>query len=79
MDQIRTIVADEDAIDWGKWLSANNDSAAEGFCLIALRRTVGMPDVVIRCWGDAKESDVDFAAIRGHVVTDLMSDLDSKT
>lgn len=64
LDTISTLVADEDAKSWGNKLA---ETYGSGFCVVGLRRSVGQPDCVIDCWGEAREVDVDIEFIRDKV------------
>lgn len=67
LDQTDAVTADDDAVNWATWFETNDDGAADGYCLVALRRTVGRADEVIRRWG-GMDQDIDLAALREEVI-----------
>jgi len=67
LDEHTGLEADEDAEAWGKHLAETRPGdvfADGGFAVVALRRTVGMDDKVIYCWGAAAPVGIDLAAVR---------------
>jgi hypothetical protein len=67
LDEHIGLEADEDAEAWGGHLAETRPGdvlADGGFAVVALRRTVGMDDKVIHCWGAAAPVGIDLAAVR---------------
>ena len=64
LDQTDRVVADEDAIAWcDRVAELRGGTAPEGFCVVAIRQTVGQPDKVISSWGNAEANNVDLPAV----------------